>query len=125
MGGPLFMSALTILLIIVTAWIIYHFIAASGSGKRNKKDILRKLGYGKTMGLFAFITGILGQLIGFTAMFLAIEEAVSRGEEIRTELVFEGIRVTMIVSIYGIFIYLFSLIVWFFATLIIEKRKQV
>lgn len=122
-GGPLFMSALTILLVIATAWIVYHFIAAYSPKPANKETYLRKLGYGKMIGLFALITGLLGQMVGLYAMFDAIEQIAQKGEEIIPSLVFGGIRVTMIVTFYGLLIYLFSLVLWFVATMLIEKKK--
>ena len=122
MGGPFFMGLLTILLIITTAWIIYHFIDAYRSKQTYKVDFLRKLGYGKSMGLFALIVGILGQMIGFSGMFSVIEEVTKTGEKIIPHLVFGAIKATMIVTIYGILIYLMSLILWFVASLIIEKK---
>lgn len=121
-GGPLFMGILTILLILTTAWIIYHLLKAYNSKQSDKADLLRKLGYGKSIGLFAVVTGILGQLMGFTAMFGAIAEVTAKGAGIKPELVFEGIKVTMICTIYGILIYLFSLLLWFVATILIEKK---
>jgi hypothetical protein len=121
-GGPQFMSVLTILLVITTAWFIYHFIISYNSKKINQEKLLRLFGIGKFVGLFALITGILGQMVGFSAMFSSIEDAILRGEEVIPALVFGGIRVTMICTIYGILIYLLSLVLWFVASLIIEKK---
>jgi len=123
MGGPFFMGLLTILLVITTAWIIYHFIVAYSSKNTDKVTLLRKLGYGKSMGLFALTTGILGQLIGFSAMFGSIEELMATGGELKPIMVFGAIRVTMIVTMYGILIYLFSLLLWFIASMLIEKKQ--
>jgi hypothetical protein len=124
-GGPLFMGALSIILVFTTAWIIYHFIVAYNSKQADKTDSLRKLGYGKLMGIFALVTGILGQMVGFTAMFEAIEQVLAGGGEVKPELVFEGIKATMIVTIYGMLIFLFSLLLWFVATILIEKKHVI
>lgn len=121
-GGAEFMGLVTILFIITTAWIIYQFVIAYNSEEANLEKALRKLGYGKAMGLFAMVTGCLGQLIGLTAMFDVIETVLRQGGEIKHELVYEGIGVTMIVTMYGILIYLFSLVLWFVASTIIEKK---
>lgn len=121
-GGPEYMSALTILLIITTAWIIYHFAIAYNSKQTDKEKLLRKISYGKSMGLFTMIVGIFGQMVGLSFMFSAIEDTIKKGLEVKYELIFEAIRVTMIVTIYGILIYLFSLILWFVASIIIEKK---
>jgi hypothetical protein len=121
-GGPTFMGIVTILFIITTAWIIYQFVIAYNSEQVNHEKALRKLGYGKTMGLFAMVTGCMGQLIGLRSMFDAIETLLRQGEVVKQELVFEAIGVTMIVTIYGILIYLFALLLWFVASIIIEKK---
>jgi hypothetical protein len=121
-GGPQFMSVLTILLIITTAWFIYHFMISYHSKKINQEKLLRLFAYGKSLGLLALITGILGQMVGFSAMFSAIEGAIKNGEEVVPALVYGGIRVTMICTIYGILIYLFSLVLWFIASVLVEKK---
>jgi hypothetical protein len=122
-GGPFFMGLLTILLVIATAWLIYHFIVGFTSSQINKTDILRKLSYGKSIGLFALITGLLGQMIGLSAMFSAIEELLNTGGTLTQDMVFYAIKVTMIVTMYGILIYLFSLLLWLAASVLIEKKQ--
>jgi len=122
MGGPGFMAILTLFLIITTAWFIYHFIIIYNSKNIDRQKILRKLDYGKSMGLFTLVTGIIGQMIGLFAMFSAIENVVQKGEEIIPALVYGGIKVTMIVTIYGLIIYLFSLALWFIASIIVDKK---
>jgi len=122
MGGPGFMAILTILLIITTAWIIYHFVIAYNSKQPNQEKLLRKIGYGKSIGLFALATGIFGQMNGLYAMFSVLEEVNAKGAKVEPVLVFGAIKVTMICTLYGIFIFLFSLGLWFVASLIIEKK---
>jgi len=117
------MSALTVLLIIAIAWIIYHFIMAYRSKQADKAAALRKLGYGKSIGLFALLTGVLGQMIGFSAMFDAIDELIASGGDLLPQMVFGAIKVTMIVTIYGILIYLVSILLWFVASMLIEKKQ--
>ena len=118
------MAILTLLLIVTTVWIIYHFIIAYRTKQTDKTTHLRKLGYGKTMGLFTMIVGITGQMNGIYAMFSTIEEVTARGAAIQPELVFEGIKVTMICTLYGIAIYLLSLLLWFVASMLIEKKQE-
>lgn len=115
------MGVLSVFLVISTAWIIYHFILAYNSKQAGKAAPLRKLGYGKLMGLFALVTGILGQMVGLVEMFDAIEHVKANGELIKPELVFGGIKATMVVTMYGILIYLFSLLLWFVTTMLLEK----
>jgi biopolymer transport protein ExbB/TolQ len=118
MGGALFMSILSVLLVIMVAWFIYNFIGIADSRKKSKEKLLQNMKYGRSIGLFAMITGILGQLIGIYAAFAEIEKAA----DISPAIVFGGIKVSMITTLYGIMIYLFSILLWFVASLIIEKR---
>ena len=124
MGGPLFMGILTLLLVITAGWIIFHLIIGYNSKQINQEKLLRKIEYGKSMGLFVMVVGILGQMNGLYAMFAAIEYAISNGEEVIPSLVFGAIKVTMICTIYGILIYLLSLVLWFIARIIIERRFE-
>jgi hypothetical protein len=121
-GGPLFMAILTIMLVITTAWIIYHFIIAYKSKQANQEKLLRRISYGKTIGLFTLIVGIYGQMTGLFGMFSVLEEVHLKGDELNPELLFGAIKVTMICTMYGILIYLISLLLWFVANLIIEKK---
>jgi hypothetical protein len=121
-GGPLFMAILTIMLVITTAWIIYHFIIAYKSKQANQEKLLRRISYGKTRGLFTLIVGIYGQMTGLFGMFSVLEEVHLKGDELNPELLFGAIKVTMICTMYGILIYLISLLLWFVANLIIEKK---
>ena len=117
-GGPLFMSILTILLLTMTVWIVYHLVKVFQSQQVNREKALRKLKYGRSIGLFALIVGILGQLIGFYDAFSAIE----RMNDVSPALVYGGIKVSMITTLYGILIYLFSIMLWFVSSLIIENK---
>ena len=118
-GGYEFMSLLTLELIIATAWIIYQFVKGYNSKQSNKETILRKIGYGKSMGIFALVTGFLGQMIGLTGMFEAIINATT---VVEPHMIYGAIRVTMIAASYGVLIFLFTMILWFLASFIIERK---
>ena len=112
------MSFLTLLFVLMIAWFVYHLVRSFNARETNKEKLLRKMEYGKSIGLFALITGILGQLVGFRAMFFAIEKA----GDINPALVYAGINVTMIVTIYGIVIYLISILLWFVLSNYVERK---
>jgi hypothetical protein len=120
MGGPLFMSILTILLIIIVVWIIYHFVQYFISSDPDKEKTLRNLRYGMSIGLFALVTGILGQLIGLYMAFVAIEAAA----DISPAIVFGGLKISMITTLYGVIIYLISIFLWFVGSVVVEKAKK-
>ena len=125
LGGIEFMVMLTILLIIIIAWLTYHFVLAYYSKEVNIEKARRKLGFGKTMGLFTLVFGICGSMIGLYAMFLLIEYKTENSMEPMPEIVFEAIGATMIVTIYGLVIYLFSLLFWYIAIRLIKKKQRI
>lgn len=118
MGGALFMSILTILLVIIVAVSVYFAITIA-SGKASEKGNFRyQLKYVRSLGLFTMITGILGQLIGLFSAFTAIEGA----GDISPALIAGGLKVSMITTLTGVVIYLISIIIWFILDLMYQKK---
>ena len=120
MGGSLFMSILTILLVIIVAVsACYAVVIASGKSKE-KANFAHRLKYVKSIGLFTMITGILGQLIGLMMAFSAIEKA----SDISPAIVAGGLKVSMITTLYGISIYMLSILIWFLLDLWYHKKTE-
>ncbi len=118
MGGPLFMGILTILLLILLAttavFAIYIF-----NGKAQKSESFgHQITYLKALGLFTMIFGILGQLIGLLMAFGAIE----RAGDISPQMVYGGLKISFYTTVYGILIYLFSILIWFILDLWYHKK---
>lgn len=120
MGGPLFMGILTILFIAMLAWYVVTYLAYRSGGIPDEKQALIKISNGRSLGLFAMITGILGQLIGLYQAFSAIEGA----GDVSPALVMGGLKVSMITTIYGIIIYLISLFIWFLLSVLIGRTSR-
>jgi biopolymer transport protein ExbB/TolQ len=119
MGGPLFMGILSFLLLIVIIFAISIFIKMYSEKELEDNKLRQQLSYIKSVGLFAAITGILGQLIGLYSAFVAIESA----GDVAPAMVFGGLKVSMITTLYGIVIYLFSLLLWFIMSNLLDKRS--
>ncbi|HMC00228.1 MAG TPA: MotA/TolQ/ExbB proton channel family protein [Flavobacteriaceae bacterium] len=87
-GGPLFMVILTILLlgVIVSFWKFKEWI--------------------KEIGLLALSIGILGQIIGLYGVFKGIEQM----GQVSQEMMVGGLKVSSISTIYGLIIYIISII---------------
>ena len=117
-AGPVYMSVLTMLLVAATTWMIYHFILVYNSKQISLEKTLRNLGYGRSIGFFAMITGIFAQLTGFYQIFSSIEKA----GDVCPLLIYTAIKVSLITTVYGILIYLFSLLLWFILNIIVEKK---
>ena len=104
MGGPLFMSVVTIWgigMLVFTAQKIIHFFV---------QDKLSKKGLGLILlfGSLAIVTGFLAQAIGLIMAFDVIEQV----GDISPSLVAGGLKVSMIAPVYGTFIFILSLILW-------------
>ncbi|MEL0026079.1 MAG: MotA/TolQ/ExbB proton channel family protein [Schleiferiaceae bacterium] len=88
MGGPLFMGILTLILLLM----IYAAV-------RN--------GCVKELGLLALAVGFMGQLLGLFGAFEGIEQMGG----VSQAMLAGGLKVSSITSIYGLFIYIVSLLI--------------
>lgn len=120
MGGPLFMGILTILLLIILATTVLFAIYIYGAKAQKDTHFTHRLKYLKSMGLFTMITGILGQLIGLLMAFGAIE----RAGDISPQMVYGGLKISFYTTVYGILIYLLSILLWFILDLWHHKKQE-
>ena len=118
MGGTLFMSILTILLVIIVAVSAYFAVVIASSKSRDKENFAHQLKYVRTIGLFTLIMGILGQLIGLFDAFSAIE----RVGDISPSILAGGLKISMITTLTGMVIYVISIIIWFLLDLWHQKK---
>ena len=102
------MGILTSILIILIAWTVYHFLPVLTKNGNDLKQTRAKLKHIRTIGSFALIFGIFSQLIGLYQAFGVIEEA----GDISISLMMAGLKVSMIPTLYGITIFIISLIIW-------------
>jgi len=114
------MSFLTILLVIIVAVSVYFAIVIANGKAKDKTNFIHQLKYVKSIGLFTMITGILGQLIGLFMAFTAIEVA----EDISPAILAGGLKVSMITTLTGTFIYLISILIWFLLDLWYQKTTS-
>lgn len=76
--------------------------------KKNTEVSLAKLQLTKEIGLIALVMGVLGQFIGLFEAFKTIE---SMGE-VSPDMLAAGLKVSSITTIYGLGIYLISLMLY-------------
>jgi len=119
-GGPLFMGILTIVLIVMVAWTIYHILPVLLNKENHLVKKASKLKHIKTIGTFGLVTGILGQLIGLSAAFDAIE----RAGEVAGGILAGGLKVSTISTMYGVLIFLLSLLLWFICDNILTAKTE-
>ncbi len=114
------MGILTSLLVVMLAVSIYFLLGISSGKAREKTNFRHQLTYIKSVGLFTMITGILGQLIGLMQAFKAIEQV----NDISPAILAGGLKVSMITTLYGILIYLLSILIWFLLDLWYHKTMK-
>jgi biopolymer transport protein ExbB/TolQ len=107
-GGPLYMGIQTGILIIMAVWAVYHFLPVLTKKGTELKQTKVKLKHIKTIGSFGFIFGIFSQLLGLYHAFGVIAEA----SDISTTLMMKGLELSMIPPLFGMIIFMISLIVW-------------
>ncbi len=118
MGGTLFMSILTILFVLMLTYSVFSLISILNNKNEEVLKIRSRLSHIKSIGLFSVVTGILGQLIGLYTAFSAIEKAA----DISPALIYGGIKISMITTLYGIIIYLISILIWFVLDLLASRK---
>jgi biopolymer transport protein ExbB/TolQ len=120
MGGTLFMSILTILLVIIAAVSAYYAVIIASGRAKERANFVHQLKYVKSIGLFTLIVGILGQMIGLFMAFTAIEAA----QDISPAIMAGGLKVSMITTLTGMVIYLISILIWFLLDLWHQKTSE-
>lgn len=102
------MGILTLILIAMLAVSIMNGLPVLKSASKTDRDRI-KISYIKSVGLFALIMGILGQLIGLYQAFMGIEAMGS----VSSAMLAGGLKVSMITTLYGLLIYVLSYLIWF------------
>lgn len=96
------MSVLT--LVLLSVLVTTGYILMSNNYSDSRLSVL------KSLGLFAFVFGLLGQFIG---MYGALQSIAAMQVEISPALLAGGIKVSSISSIYGMIIFVISYLIWF------------
>jgi flagellar motor component MotA len=109
MGGALFMGVLTLLLLIILLIAVVSVLHIINGKPVHAVRIRHQLNYLRSVGLFALVFGILGQMIGLYSAFQHIE-AVGN---ISSSMLAGGLKVSSICTLYGMCIFLISYLIWF------------
>ncbi len=116
MGGPTFMSIVTICAIVMLVFSVkktlQYFVH-----KRMKKQGLNLI---LLFGSLAMVLGFLGQAVGLVSAFDAIQQA----GDISPSLVAGGLQVSMLAPMYGTIVFIFSLIIWGFLREIYVRKIE-
>ncbi len=109
MGGTLFMGILTLLLLVILCIAVVSAIKMSNGKPINFDRMRHQLSYIRSVGLFALVFGILGQMIGLYSAFQHIEVVGN----ISWDMLAGGLKVSFICTLYGIIIFLISYLIWY------------
>lgn len=118
MGGPLFMGVLTLILLAMVAVAVLNGLPILKNASKNDHDRIN-ISYIKSIGLFGLIVGILAQLIGLYQAFTGIEAMGS----VSSAMLAGGLKVSMITTLYGFFIYVLSYLIWFGLSFALRKSE--
>ena len=106
MGGALFMTVLSISLATIIGTTILNIVRLTKDNYNPTNQYL-VIGDIKAIGIFAIVWGVFGQSIGMFSALQAIEAA----GDISPAMIYGGLKVSMITTLYGTFIFLFSLLI--------------
>ena len=110
-GGMLFMSILSLsfsIILITTILNIFRLVKGNYNPS-NQSLIISDI---KAIGIFAIIWGIFGQSIGLVSALQAIEAA----GDVAPAMIYGGLKVSFITTLYGMFIFLCSWLITFVLT---------
>jgi hypothetical protein len=107
-GNIKIMGTLSLLFLVILSLSVVSIILALKSNSSNAEKIKNLLGYIKSLALFTLVFAIFGQILGLVQIFdyLAGSEI-----EVAANILAKGIKITFHPTIYGIIIYLFSILV--------------
>ena len=108
-----------VLLVILVITVLRGVPLLSDKATTNDLQIIR-IGYIKSLGLFAFVLGMLGQFLGLFQAF----DIISSGMEISPAIMAQGVKVSMVTSIYGMIIFLIAYLLWFILKSLAARKNQ-
>jgi hypothetical protein len=119
-GNLKFMGTLSLLFLVILSLSVFSLVLAVTSRKTHKDKIRNLTGYMKSLALFALVFGIFGQILGLLNIFnyLAGSEI-----DVASKVLARGIKITFYPTMYGIIIYLFSILAGLSLKLILTCRK--
>ncbi len=116
LGGIYFMLPIYVMWIIVLFFTI-KFIVNYYSENRNLKKLAKQNSLILFIGSFAFLIGILGQVLGLYQALVCIQTA----GDISPALIAGGLSVSLIAPIYGFILFIISGIIWYIFRSLIKR----
>jgi hypothetical protein len=103
-GGMEFMAPLSLLFLIIILLAVYSFLSLVNKKFVNAKfvELIHQL------GMFALAFGVFGTVVGLFQAFRSLSETK---EVLPVAVIYGGLKVALITALYGMIIFLFSLLV--------------
>ena len=113
------MSILTLVALVMLSVAVVNGISIFSGKIEDVEKSRHRLSYIKSVGLFALVTGLLGQLIGLYTAFQYIEAAGS----VSPAMLAGGLKVSSITSLYGMLIFIISYLVWVLLDVFLSRSQ--
>lgn len=107
-GNLWFMGTLSLLFLIILSLSVIAAALAFRSPSSHTDKIKNLLGYIKSLALFTLVFGIFGQILGLVDVF---DYLAHKDSQLASSILAKGIKITFWPTIYGIFIYLVSILI--------------
>ncbi len=104
------MSILTLCLLVILVLAVYFGTRIFKADASSDPLLRHRLSYIKSFGLLSLVLGFLGQMIGLYTAFGVIQKA----GRVSQALLAAGLKISLITPLYGILIFILSLLIWLF-----------
>jgi hypothetical protein len=107
-GGKWLMGSLSILFLIILSLSVMACTLAIKSTSGNADKINNLIGYIRSIALFSLVFGVFSQILGLADIF---DYLARENSEIAPAILAKGIKISCYTTIYGIIIYLVSILI--------------
>ncbi len=107
-GGIQFMSVLSLLFLIILSLAVFSVVKGIKSRNESSNGLSSFKKHIKSVALFALVFGILGQVLGLVQIFDYLSGSTI---ETAASVLARGIKITFYPTLYGIGIYLISIVI--------------
>lgn len=102
------MGTLSVLFLVILSLSVIAITLAIKSGSAKADKIKDFIGYIRSVALFALVFGVFGQILGLADIF---DYLAHQNSELAPAILAKGIKITCWATIYGIIIYLVSILI--------------
>ncbi len=107
-GNLWFMGTLSLLFLVILSLSVIAGTLAFKSTTTNADKIKNLIGYIKSVALPTLVSGTLGQILGLVELF---DYLANKDSQLASAILAKGIKITCWTTIYGIIIYLVSILI--------------